>query len=119
MASGKQQLKWALEKYWSLRSEFDQEQRKWAAEYKDSCVAEALHRRDLESKDEQLLKVSEELASARSRIHELQNEQVAWSAAVGRRDGQIATAESSQHDGRWRYTFVRPPPSDRASNNVW
>ena len=102
LGSTAEEARYWRERYASLRAEYDEEKRTWGIEYKDSCVDDAVLRRDLAAKEEELRKVSALLAESRKANEVLQRERLAWSAAVGRRDGRLAAAADSERDVSWK-----------------
>ena len=70
------------ERYFELQTDYQQKQKEWAAEDKETAVAEAMLRKELEMKNHVI-------KAAQQTIKELMEERVNWAAAVGRRDGNL------------------------------
>ena len=69
-------------RYFELQTDYEQKQKEWAAEAKETAVAEAMLRKELEMKNHVI-------KAAQQTIKELMEERVNWAAAVGRRDGNL------------------------------
>ena len=82
--------------YSDLRSEYETQKQNWAAEDKETAVAEVQLKETLKHKCAELEETKEQLKESQSKLEKLQDEQKGWAAAVGRRDGQLEAADTKE-----------------------
>ncbi|CAK0863666.1 unnamed protein product, partial [Prorocentrum cordatum] len=79
---------WRRQKYFELQKELDKKEAQWRAEDKDAAVSEAVMQKELDMK-------TTLLEEAKAKLQELQDLQVRWDAAVGRRDSSVAALHAA------------------------
>ncbi|CAK0810514.1 unnamed protein product, partial [Prorocentrum cordatum] len=79
---------WWRQKYLELQKQLEKKEAQWRAEDKDAAVSEAVMQKELEMK-------TTLLEEAKAKLQELQDLQVRWGAAVGRRDSSVAALHAT------------------------
>ena len=97
MSFSVQEAGWWRDKYFALQKELQLKEKQWAAEDKETAVAEAVMAKELEMK-------SALLVETQSKLEELQGLQASWGAVVGRRDARedALRAKLAEHEAQAR-----------------
>ena len=111
---------WWRDKYFELQQEMEKKERQWAAEDKETAVSEAVMQKEIDMK-------TALLEEAKTKLQELQDLQVRWGAAVGRRDSSVAALQDTilEHEREAREAavarkeFLEKKRKDRQEWNQW
>ena len=111
---------WWRGKYFEHQQEMEKKERQWAAEDKETAVSEAVMQKEIDMK-------TALLEEAKTKLQELQDLQVRWGAAVGRRDSSVAALQDTilEHEreareaAEARKEFFEKNRKDREEWNLW